>query len=76
MIDHVSIAVRDLRAAGAFYDAVLAPIALSRLVTRERRLGLGSDIRSSGLTAGRIVYRALIILAHIFACARMRFMGR
>jgi catechol 2,3-dioxygenase-like lactoylglutathione lyase family enzyme len=41
MIDHVSIAVRDLPAAGAFYDAVLAPIGLSRLVTREATIGFG-----------------------------------
>jgi catechol 2,3-dioxygenase-like lactoylglutathione lyase family enzyme len=41
MIDHVSIAVRDLRAAGAFCDAVLAPIGLSRLVTRESTIGFG-----------------------------------
>jgi catechol 2,3-dioxygenase-like lactoylglutathione lyase family enzyme len=31
MIDHVSIAVRDLKAAEAFYTALLAPLGLSKL---------------------------------------------
>ena len=35
MIDHVSIAVSDLARGAAFYDAVLAPLELSRLITRE-----------------------------------------
>ena len=39
MIDHVSIAVRDLAAAAAFYDRVLAPLGLARMVERERTVG-------------------------------------
>jgi len=35
MIDHISIAVSDLARSAAFYDAVLAPLALNRLITRE-----------------------------------------
>src|SRR5262245_60262365 len=31
MIDHVSIAVRDIKAAEAFYTALLAPLGLSKL---------------------------------------------
>ena len=34
MIDHVSIAVSDLSASAAFYDAVLAPLGLAKLVDR------------------------------------------
>ena len=41
MIDHVSIAVRDLNASGRFYDAVLAAIGFSRLVTRPGTIGFG-----------------------------------
>ena len=41
MIDHVSIAVRELAGAGAFYDAALAPLGLARLVTRARTIGYG-----------------------------------
>ena len=41
MIDHVSIPVRDLVAAGAFYEAALAPLGLSRLATREGTIGFG-----------------------------------
>lgn len=41
MIDHVSIAVSDLARAGSFFDAVLAPLELCRLATRERQIGYG-----------------------------------
>jgi catechol 2,3-dioxygenase-like lactoylglutathione lyase family enzyme len=41
MIDHVSIAVRDLNACGRFYDAVLAAIGFSRLATRPGTIGFG-----------------------------------
>jgi catechol 2,3-dioxygenase-like lactoylglutathione lyase family enzyme len=41
MIDHVSLPVRNLTAAGRFYDAVLAPLGLTRLVTREQTIGFG-----------------------------------
>ncbi|HTT99416.1 MAG TPA: VOC family protein [Rhizomicrobium sp.] len=35
MIDHISIAVSDLMRSTAFYEAVLAPLELNKLVTRE-----------------------------------------
>lgn len=38
MLDHVSIGVSDLAASGAFYDAVLAPLAYARAV--ERGIGI------------------------------------
>ena len=41
MIDHVSIAVRDLTAATRFYEAVLAPLGYVRLVTRPATVGFG-----------------------------------
>ncbi|WP_439573180.1 VOC family protein [Phreatobacter sp.] len=41
MIDHVSVAVSDLARSTSFYDAVLAPVGLTRLVTRERSVGYG-----------------------------------
>ncbi len=41
MIDHVSIAVRDLEKAKRFYGEVLAPIGLSMLVERETTAGFG-----------------------------------
>jgi catechol 2,3-dioxygenase-like lactoylglutathione lyase family enzyme len=41
VIDHVSIPVADLARAGAFYDAVLAPLGLTRLVTRAGSIGFG-----------------------------------
>ena len=41
MIDHVSLAVGDLSTAARFYEAVLAPLGLSRLVERDTTIGFG-----------------------------------
>jgi catechol 2,3-dioxygenase-like lactoylglutathione lyase family enzyme len=41
MIDHVSVAVRDLDRAAQFYELTLAPLGLSRLVTRPATVGFG-----------------------------------
>lgn len=41
MIDHVSIAVRDLDAAARFYEAVLGTIGYGKLVVREKTIGFG-----------------------------------
>ena len=41
MIDHVSIPVRNLAAATKFYEAVLLPLGLTKLVEREKTVGFG-----------------------------------
>ena len=41
MIDHVSVGVRDLERAARFYELTLAPLGLSRLVTRPATVGFG-----------------------------------
>jgi catechol 2,3-dioxygenase-like lactoylglutathione lyase family enzyme len=41
MIDHVSVGVSDLDRAARFYEAVLAPLGLTRLVTRPATIGFG-----------------------------------
>ncbi len=41
MIDHISIGVRNLKVSGRFYEAVLAPLGLTLLVTRDTTLGFG-----------------------------------
>ena len=41
MIDHVSIAVRDLAGCGRFYETLLATLGYSKLVTRPGTLGFG-----------------------------------
>jgi len=41
MIDHVSIPVRDLAASTRFYEAVLAPLGMTRLQTRPATVGFG-----------------------------------
>lgn len=43
MIDHVSLAVSDLARAVAFYESALAPLGLTRLVTREKMVGFGKS---------------------------------
>src|SRR5687768_5033507 len=41
MIDHISIAVRDLEAGGRFYEAVLATIGYGKLIARPTTIGFG-----------------------------------
>ena len=41
MIDHVSIQVSDLEQSAAFYEAVLAPLGLTRFVERPGTVGFG-----------------------------------
>jgi catechol 2,3-dioxygenase-like lactoylglutathione lyase family enzyme len=41
MIDHVSLPVRDLAAAAAFYESLLAPLGYARLVERPATIGFG-----------------------------------
>jgi catechol 2,3-dioxygenase-like lactoylglutathione lyase family enzyme len=41
MIDHISIAVRDLNAGGQFYEAVLATLDYSKLIERATTIGFG-----------------------------------
>lgn len=43
MIDHISIGVRDLAKAGAFYDAAFGPLGLRRLYDDPGSLGYGRD---------------------------------
>ena len=45
MIDHVSIPVRDLDRASAFYDAVLATLGLRRRKERSGAIGYGPEDR-------------------------------
>ena len=41
MIDHVSLAVRDLSAAAAFYERLLAPLGYAKLLERGTTVGFG-----------------------------------
>ncbi|HXN70731.1 MAG TPA: VOC family protein [Bradyrhizobium sp.] len=43
MIDHISVGVRDLDLAARFYETALAPLGLSRLVTRPATIGFGKS---------------------------------
>ena len=41
MIDHISVGVSDLQRSATFYEATLAAIGLTRVVTRPRTIGFG-----------------------------------
>jgi len=41
MIDHISVGVRDLDRAARFYEATLATLGLTKLVTRPKTVGFG-----------------------------------
>ena len=43
MIAHVSVGVADLERSARFYEATLAPLGLSRLVTRPATIGFGKS---------------------------------
>jgi catechol 2,3-dioxygenase-like lactoylglutathione lyase family enzyme len=43
MIDHVSVGVADLDRAARFYEAALATLGLTRLVTRPATIGFGKN---------------------------------
>jgi catechol 2,3-dioxygenase-like lactoylglutathione lyase family enzyme len=43
VIDHVSVGVRELERAARFYEMTLAPLGLSRLVTRPATIGFGKN---------------------------------
>lgn len=41
MIDHVSVAVRDLKASARFYEALLAPLGMTRVRASPKSIGYG-----------------------------------
>jgi catechol 2,3-dioxygenase-like lactoylglutathione lyase family enzyme len=43
MIDHISVGVSDLERSARFYETTLAPLGLSRLVTRSATIGFGKS---------------------------------
>jgi catechol 2,3-dioxygenase-like lactoylglutathione lyase family enzyme len=51
MIDHVSIAVRDLAASAEFYQQLLEPLGLKQLVARETTVGFGKTYPEFWLNA-------------------------
>ncbi len=51
MIDHVSIAVRDLTASAQFYQRVVAPLGLVRLVETADRIAFGASYPELWLNA-------------------------
>ena len=76
MIDHISVAVRDIKRAEAFYTAVLGPLGLVKLrewpdaavgygyVMNQMTANLVGDPRTVGLTEA--LYEAVGGVSHIF----------
>src|SRR5437879_13727606 len=74
MIDHVSVGVSDLERAARFYDAALAPLGLSRLVTRPATIGFGKSYPEFWIN----LRAALALVAHdsgVHICLRARSIG-
>ena len=55
MIDHVSIAVRDLARCGRFYEALLAPLGYRRMVERPGTIGFGKKYPEFWLNERRVM---------------------
>jgi catechol 2,3-dioxygenase-like lactoylglutathione lyase family enzyme len=51
MIDHVSIPVRELKASARFYDALLAPLGMTRLRDQPKTVGYGKSYPEFWLNA-------------------------
>jgi catechol 2,3-dioxygenase-like lactoylglutathione lyase family enzyme len=51
MIDHVSIPVSDLKVSAAFYNALLAPLGMTRLREADRTVGFGKTYPEFWLNA-------------------------
>ena len=72
MIDHVSIAVRDLAAATAFYEAVLAPLGMTKLETRPATVGFGKKYAEFWINLRKDMAPAAPTNGAHVACARAR----
>jgi catechol 2,3-dioxygenase-like lactoylglutathione lyase family enzyme len=71
MIDHVSIAVRDLAASTRFYERVLATIGYARLVDRPETVGFGKTYAEFWLNR-RSTMPALATDNGVHVCLRAR----
>ena len=71
MIDHISIGVSDLAASARFYRAVLAPLGLAELVSRETMVGFGKRYPELWLNA-RPGMQAVAADTGIHICLRAR----
>lgn len=65
MIDHVSIAVRDLARCGAFYEKVLGALGYGKLVARPGTIGFGKKYPDFWLNERRAVQAETDSGAHI-----------
>ena len=73
MIDHVSVAVRDLAAAMRFYDAVLAALGYQRLDTRTATAGYGKKYSDFWINLRAAVTRPARIAASLGGAAMSDF---
>ena len=72
MIDHVSVGVSDLERSARFYEAALAPLGLSRLVTRPATVGFGKNYPEFWINLRAGMAPVAPRAASISACGRNR----
>src|SRR5438552_17852073 len=74
MIDHISVAVRDLERAARFYEATLATLGLSRLVRRPATIGFGKAYPEFWINL-RASMAAVVAGSGVHICLRARSIG-
>lgn len=73
MIDHISVAVADLKRSGAFYDRLFAPLGMRRVADRPNTIGYGKRYPEFWLNARpRMAAVAADTGVHICLRARTR----
>jgi len=70
MIDHVSIPVRELKASARFYDALLAPLGMTRVRERPNSIGYGKSYPEFWINTRSQHKRRRSTAALTSACAR------
>ena len=70
MIDHISVGVSDLERSARFYEATLAALGLSRLVTRPATIGFGKAYPEFWINLRAGMKPVELKAAAISACAR------
>ena len=71
MIDHISVGVSDLERSARFYEATLAPLGLSRLVTRPKTIGFGKAYPEFWINL-RVVMAPIAPESGVHICLRAR----
>jgi catechol 2,3-dioxygenase-like lactoylglutathione lyase family enzyme len=74
MIDHVSVSVGNLERSARFYELALAPLGLSRLVTRPATIGFGKSYPEFWINL-RAGMAAVAVESGVHICLRAKSTG-